>query len=352
MLPPLALNPPAGASVLDMCASPGSKTGFLAQLVGRDGFVLANEPNPSRLHTLTANLNALNLLQASTCSYAGENLPLYESTWSHILLDPPCSGWGTLEKNPRVREIWREEKTGCLVALQRRLLAKAARLLAPGGLLLYSTCTTNHSENEAQTIFAEKELGLERVQIPPFAGFSLDELPGGTGCLRINGAASGAQGFYLSLLRKSGIGLDAASAKLNPRNYEILPNSLLENPFCEPGKLGNGRVGIFGTMARFIPAGADKLLPAAFKWKAQKLGKLPAPGRSFIPEPHLRCLLPRKDENMRGKIILEKISEVKALLSGQSLHCGLSGNHAALWWRELPLGLVLLKSGRVIPRFL
>ena len=71
MLPPLALAPEKGAAVLDMCASPGSKTGFLAQLVGPGGFVLANEVSHSRLFTLRQNLRVCNFLQAGTCSYEG-----------------------------------------------------------------------------------------------------------------------------------------------------------------------------------------------------------------------------------------------------------------------------------------
>ena len=94
MLPPLALNPAPGAAVLDMCASPGSKTGFLAQLTGPTGFVLGNEPTPARLGTLRANLHQMNLLHAATCAYSGDALPLRPQSWRAILLDPPCSGWG------------------------------------------------------------------------------------------------------------------------------------------------------------------------------------------------------------------------------------------------------------------
>lgn len=160
MLPPLALAPRTGEAVLDVCASPGSKSGFLAQLTGPTGFVLANEPAPARLGTLRANLHQCNLLQAATCSYGGENLPLVPASWNAIQLDPPCSGWGTAEKHPRVLKLWQGDKLNSLIGLQRRLLRHAASLLAPGGRLVYSTCTTNEAENEAQVCFAEKELGL------------------------------------------------------------------------------------------------------------------------------------------------------------------------------------------------
>ena len=71
MLPPLALNPRPGDRVLDVCASPGSKTGLLAQLVGPTGLVLGNEPTRPSLANLRRNLAGLNLLQAATCSWPG-----------------------------------------------------------------------------------------------------------------------------------------------------------------------------------------------------------------------------------------------------------------------------------------
>ena len=136
MLPPLALAPGEGARVLDMCASPGSKTGLLAQLVGREGLVLGNEPARPRLANLRRNLAALNLLQAVTCSWPGESLPLPDASWDAVLLDPPCSGWGTTDKNPQAIKRWQGDRLKPMLELQRKLLTEASRLLRPGGLPL------------------------------------------------------------------------------------------------------------------------------------------------------------------------------------------------------------------------
>ena len=212
MLPPVALAPAVGASVLDMCASPGSKTGFLAQLVGRTGFVLGNEPSPTRLGTLRANLHQCNLIQAGTCLYSGDALPLHPGSWNAILLDPPCSGWGTAEKHPQVLKLWQGDKLDSLTSLQQRLLRHAAHLLAPGGSLVYSTCTTNVAENEDQVRFAEQELGLVRDHLAPIPGFVWEEMPGGEGTLRVDGARSQAQGFYVARLRKPGATPDGGAS--------------------------------------------------------------------------------------------------------------------------------------------
>ncbi|MBD5646975.1 MAG: RsmB/NOP family class I SAM-dependent RNA methyltransferase [Desulfovibrio sp.] len=357
MLPPLALAPAPGDAVLDMCASPGSKSGFLAQLVGRTGFVLANEPNPARLATLRANLHACNLIQAATCSYPGERLPLAPGSWGHILLDPPCSGWGTAEKHPRTLKLWREDKVGPLVSLQQRLLRHAASLLAPGGLLLYSTCTTNEAENEAQVCFAEEELGLLRVPIPPFPGFAWEERPGGEGTLRVDGARSQAQGFYLALLRAPGAPADAAAQPGDGQRRadtagEPLPPAALAGPCSDPARLPPGAAVQYGDKVRFVPEIAPGQLPPRFGWQAALLGRMDGSG-AFAPAPRLRCLVPEAPQGGPGlqSLVLTEVAEVEALLQGRALRTGLSGREAALWWRDLPLGCIGLRQGRALAAF-
>lgn len=388
MLPPLALAPRRGQAVLDVCASPGSKTGFLAQLVGLEGFVLGNEPTPTRLGTLRANLHQCNLLQAATCCYSGESLPLRPASWEAILLDPPCSGWGTAEKHPRVLKLWQGDKLHSLTGLQQRLLRHATSLLKPGGRLVYSTCTTNVAENENQIRFAEEELGLAREPLPPFPGFAWEELPGGEGTLRVDGAKSRAQGFYLALLRRpADAGTAAASGtdpeiapKAAPGNMEETSNAAaapprrgrrdrkgehedpgrplaaesLAGPVCDPALLPPGRTALYGGYARFIPALAEGLLPPDFIWQGALLGRMAdskgGNGAALDPAPRLRALMPGPPDPS-ASLVLDDINEITALLSGQSRQTGLAGREAGLWWRDLPLGRVALKQGRAVAGF-
>lgn len=356
MLPPLALlahaddatiAPATGASVLDMCASPGSKTGFLAQITGPTGFVLGNEPTRPRLATLRANLQTLDLLHAATCSCPGEQLPLADNLWDRIQLDPPCSGWGTVEKNPQVLKLWQGDKVKPLVALQRRLLERATALLRPGGIVVYSTCTTNEAENEAQVRYAVEELGLETITLPPFPGFVWEEpLPGGQGTLRVDGERSNAQGFYIARLRKPATSGTPGSIADSPRFslHDTLDPHMLDAPCVDLSLLPPGHLAVFGDTARFVPAQATELLPATLTWQAAPLGRV-AGGRVRLPS-RSRFLLPASPPP--EALVLDKVEDIHALLRGQSLHTGLPGRETGLYWRELPLGRVGLKNGRAV----
>lgn len=340
MLPPLLLDPPEGARVLDMCAAPGGKTGFLAQLVGRAGFVLGNEPSPDRLATLRQTLSRENLANTATCSSADLAPHLPAGSFSHILLDPPCSGWGTLDKNPQAAKIWAGDKVAPLTALQRKLLATAADLLAPGGRLLYSTCTTNVAENEDQTRFALDHLPLRAVPLAAPAGFVFEAARRGdvSGVLRVDSAASAAQGFYMALFEKIG---GEAFDDGGGLPGEDVPAKALLAAGCDPSGLPPGAVRAFGEKVFFLHAGAAGL-PAGFRYQGFGLGTY----RSgvFRPQARARVLLGAGGPGFTE----ETLSRIEALLAGQSLPAGDLPARAGLYWRGLPLGFLTRKGARAL----
>lgn len=348
MLPPVLLDPPPGSPVLDLCASPGSKTGFLAQLVGPGGLVLGNEVNPSRLSTLRANLRTLNLLNTATTGYPAQDLPLEDGSWPLIVLDAPCSGWGTLDKNPQALKLWSGEKTAPLVALQKELLARAARLLAPGGRLMYSTCTTNPEENELQVRWAEEHLGLTRLPLDPVPGFSFCDpaSPEMEGTLLVDGTRSDAQGFFTACLTRTGPQTETERSVMadlpgNPVSVdEIDPDHLLNRDV-----LARGELRVFSDQVIFLPRQARDRFPETLRWQGTRIGSLKKD--RFHVDPRMHCLVPGAGQGAHG-LHLHEVEDLTRLLSGQSLPAPGKGRTIPLYWRELPLGWVKIKGKRVV----
>lgn len=150
MLVARALQPEAGERVLDLCAAPGGKSTHIAALMGGEGEVLAAERNPARAAALQETARRL---QASSVrvDLADAALPRCEgAVFDRVLVDPPCSGLGTLQSRPDLR--WRVS-TGHvqeLAVIQAKVLAAGAAALRPGGVMVYSTCTISPTENEQQ----------------------------------------------------------------------------------------------------------------------------------------------------------------------------------------------------------
>jgi NOL1/NOP2/sun family putative RNA methylase len=148
----LAMEPTPDDLVLDLCASPGSKTSLLAQLMENRGAVVANDTSSARIATLTANLKRLGVTNTVLTCYAGQQFPLH-GRFHRVLVDVPCSAEGTLRTGVHGTLPATIRPRPGLVALQRALLLRAFDLLEPGGTLVYSTCTYHPQENEGAIQF-------------------------------------------------------------------------------------------------------------------------------------------------------------------------------------------------------
>ena len=150
MIPAIALNPKPGDLVLDMCASPGSKTTQIAEHLGDRGIVMANEIANSRINTLVANVKRHGSITPIIVHHDGRHIPKVPVTgFDKILVDAPCTGSATTRKNPDVWDKWLPSGGRILHQLQLELLMKAISLTKPGGKIVYSTCSLDPIENEA-----------------------------------------------------------------------------------------------------------------------------------------------------------------------------------------------------------
>lgn len=193
---PAALEPRPGESVLDLAAAPGGKTTAIAQMTGDDAAVLAVEPVPHRAAALTANLRRLGITGVALWLGRGEELEP-KRRFDRVLLDAPCTGEGVLPRDP-ARRTGDLKEHAMLAGLQRRLLDQAVRLLEPGGVLVYSTCTFSPEEGEGLVKYAVEEAGLVPEPLPfdSLGGVPLDPALERAGPLEFGPAVRHARRVY------------------------------------------------------------------------------------------------------------------------------------------------------------
>ena len=190
-----------GARVLDACAAPGGKTAHLLELADLD--LLAIDRDPARLVRVDETLARLGLQATTRAADAGEPARWWDGRpFDAILLDAPCSASGIVRRHPDVRWLRRASDIPALAATQARLLDALWPLLAPGGRLLYCTCSVFRAEGEEQIdAFLQRQASAFIAASPPSPGHLLP-LPDNPG--RPSAAAPGAvgDGFFLALLEK------------------------------------------------------------------------------------------------------------------------------------------------------
>lgn len=172
MMSVLALDPQPGEFVLDLCASPGSKTTQIAAAMQNQGTLIANDVKLDRIKILSANLERCGVMNAVATRNDGvqlaERFAKNQFLFDKILLDAPCSGEGTLRSSPKTFTMWNPQVVKNLSRQQKKLVASALYCLKEGGVLVYSTCTHAPEENESVVDFALKNfpVELESIELP------------------------------------------------------------------------------------------------------------------------------------------------------------------------------------------
>ena len=166
-LPVMALAPQAGECVLDMSASPGGKTTYIAALMKNEGLLIANDVNPARLKSLTGNLHRMGVHNAVVTCCDGRKIGKHIShSVDRVLLDAPCSGLGVISHDPSIKASRSLKDILKSAHLQKELLLAAIDLLdhasKTGGYVVYSTCSIAVQENEDVIDYA---LRLRHVKV-------------------------------------------------------------------------------------------------------------------------------------------------------------------------------------------
>lgn len=200
----LLVDAKPGERVVDFCAGAGGKTLAIAAQMQNKGHIVACDVNQNRLKRCAERHRRAGLHNVETRLLASETdrwIKRHKGGFDRVLVDAPCSGTGTWRRNPDAR--WRAPELGLenLVALQARILASAARLVKPGGRLVYATCSMLPDENEAQVAsFLASHTGFRIVPVRDAA----PQLMGATQSdhLSLTPARHGTDGFFAAVLQR------------------------------------------------------------------------------------------------------------------------------------------------------
>ena len=162
----VAAGPKLGESILDLCAAPGAKTSALAQLMHNSGQIVSVDYSASRMKSWAREMNRLGVEIATPIMSDATRLGLM-GPYELVLLDPPCSGTGILDRNPEMKWHLTPELVSRYSQLQTRMLDEAYRVMSPKGRILYSTCSLTLEENEEViSAFVGAHPEMETVPLP------------------------------------------------------------------------------------------------------------------------------------------------------------------------------------------
>ena len=200
MIPVNILKPLPGENILDLCAAPGGKSTQIGAAMQGRGLLVCNEPVPKRTQILSRNLERMGVRNAvAVCAMPDILAEKWPEAFDAVLADVPCSGEGMFRREPDSRDEWTPEQAAGCAQRQREILRAAAKMVRPGGRLVYSTCTYNPSENEENIAWFIRENPEWKKE-----SFRLPEVDGSEGIFTCFPHRTKGEGQFAALLRKDG----------------------------------------------------------------------------------------------------------------------------------------------------
>lgn len=214
------LDPQPGERILDLCAAPGGKSTQIAGRMDGRGLLVANEVVPERAKVLSQNVERMGIANCVVCQEKPEHMAvLFPAFFDRILVDAPCSGEGMFRKDEVARLEWSPEQVEVCAQRQEGILHEAAKMLKPGGVLVYSTCTFSPEENErtvsrfvrAHDDFIIEETDCGSVFSAGRAEWIEDPAEGIHNTLRLWPHLLKGEGHYIARLRRRGKPVEGAA---------------------------------------------------------------------------------------------------------------------------------------------
>lgn len=246
MAPAVLLNPQPGERILDLCAAPGGKTTQIAGKMGGQGLLVCNEIHPKRAKILSQNVERMAISNALVLNEAPATLAQrFPGFFDRILVDAPCSGEGMFRKEAAAVADWTEELVDMCARRQGEILDAAAKMLRPGGRLVYSTCTFAPREDEeavASFLARHPDFAPEKVDAPWFT-------PGENGSFRLWPHKLLGEGHFAAVLRR----MDGNGEDGNPASGASLPGGWLRFAREQGISLPAGKAVRFGDTLFWAP---------------------------------------------------------------------------------------------------
>ena len=184
---------------LDLCAAPGGKTTDLLSCLPAQSLLVCNEVIRSRFQILKQNVIKWGQANVILSNCDSKDFTKLKGFFDLILVDAPCSGEGLFRKDPKASSEWSPDNVQLCTGRQKRILANAIELLAPEGILIFSTCTYNRQENEGNAEWMMNNFGLEPLSLDIPASWNIVEREIGYQFYphRVKG-----EGFYITAMKK------------------------------------------------------------------------------------------------------------------------------------------------------
>ena len=338
MAPVHYLDAQPGDKVLDLCAAPGGKSTQIAAAMSGKGILVSNEINAARAKILSLNMERMGVRNAMVTNETPERLSRFFEAWfDRILVDAPCSGEGMFRKNEEACQEWSPENVRMCAERQKGILDCAAGMLAPGGRMVYSTCTFAPEEDEGSiSSFLHTHTDFHILRVEHYQGMS-DGHPewisdpaleiGNT--IRLWPHLLKGEGHFLAVLERDGELMQRGSCNYCPnglqkgiREKDCKPWLVFRNTFLQ--NVPEGTLFLYGEQLYLAPEG----MPSTDHLKVLRPGLHLGTLKKDRFEPSHALALTLKPQDVTYSMNLDSNSpEITAFLNGQTL----SGTENAGW---------------------
>lgn len=352
MLPASVIPIEENDKVLDLCAAPGGKSTYIGSRLKGKGLLVSNDISPSRAKILLKNIELAGIKNACVLSEAPEKLSLkFPQFFDKILIDAPCSGEGMFRKDENAVNSYIEKGPEYYIPIQKNLLLEASKMLRPGGIIAYSTCTFNIMENELiikdfldnNLSFSIMPIDHEDYGISKGMAILSENAQSLSACGRIWPQRQKGEGHFIALLKHNG---EKMPYEAPPFKENKIKNIEYFHDFCR----NNLNIKLEGNMVQhesslmMLPYGITDLKGIRTVRSGFYLGDLKE--KRFEPS-HALAMALNKNNAKNIVSFTETDEALYRYLKGESLHMDIKDGYVLLCLNEWPIGWGKASNGQI-----